>query len=98
MTVPTDARTLRRELRQYLGTWLVLLALLALSVAGHLWPLGSLKPLANFGIATAKTTLVLAVFMQLRHAGTLTRLFATTAFVWLGLLAGLTLMDYLTRS
>lgn len=98
MNVPSDALILRRELRQYLGTWLALLALLALSVAGNFWPLGPLKPLVNFGIATAKAALVLAIFMQLRHTGTLTRLFASATFVWLGMLGGLALMDYLTRN
>ena len=97
MTVPTHALTLRRQLRQYLGIWLALLALLTLSVSGNFWPLGALKPLVNFGIAAAKAALVLAVFMQLRHAGTLTRLFAAASFVWLGMLGGLALMDNLTR-
>jgi hypothetical protein len=41
--------------------------------------------------------LVILFFMHVRHSSRLTWVFAAAAFLWLSLLLGLTMTDYLTR-
>jgi cytochrome c oxidase subunit IV len=88
---------MREELRRYTLTWLALLALLAATVASTALALGPFKPVANLGLAALKAALVLTVFMELRHAGVLTRVFALAGAALLAVLIGLSLADLLTR-
>jgi len=49
------------------------------------------------GVSVAKTLLVMAVFMHESEARRLTRIAAALGFVWLAILIGLALTDFLTR-
>jgi cytochrome c oxidase subunit 4 len=71
--------------------------LLLLTVASSLIGFGSWQPLINFAIASAKAGLVMMFFMHLQQHAGLTRVFALGGLLWLGVLLGLTLSDYLTR-
>lgn len=85
------------SLRRYLLTWVALLALLALTLGVAYVPLGAVNVALNIGIAGAKALLVMAVFMHLSGAGAVNRLAAAAGFLWLLILLGPTLGDYLTR-
>jgi cytochrome c oxidase subunit IV len=49
-------------------------------------------------IAAIKAAIVAAVFMELRHRGPRTFIFAGAGLFWLGILLWLGLMDFLTRT
>ncbi|OJU25833.1 MAG: hypothetical protein BGN91_09790 [Nitrobacter sp. 62-13] len=81
-----------------LGAWLALLALLALTVTLSFVPLGNLNSGIALTIAATKAAIVAAVFMELRHRGTRTYIFAGAGLFWLGILLWLGMMDFLTRT
>jgi len=73
--------------------YLLLLALLALTVASSFVPLGFGNTAINLAIAAAKAAIILVVFMKLSTNGPLVRLaMAATAF-WLIILFGLSWID-----
>jgi cytochrome c oxidase subunit 4 len=59
--------------------------------------LGIFNPILNLGIAVAKAGLVAWFFMHLRAARGIVRLFAGAALLWLVIMFGLGLNDWLTR-
>jgi cytochrome c oxidase subunit 4 len=77
--------------------WLALMGLLVATLLVHFVPLGSLAIIAALGFAGAKTWLVMRHYMHLKYRPLLVALFAGAAFVWLAILFGLSLTDYLTR-
>ncbi|HEX8161172.1 MAG TPA: cytochrome C oxidase subunit IV family protein [Pyrinomonadaceae bacterium] len=48
-------------------------------------------------IAVAKATLVVLYFMHVRHSPRLTWIVIASGFLWLAIMIGLTMSDYLTR-
>jgi len=78
--------------------WLALLALLALTVSLAYVPLHAFNAVAALTIGTVKAAIVAAVFMELRHRGAYTFIFAGAGLFWLGLLLWLGMMDFLTRT
>lgn len=86
-----------KEVRTILLVWAALLALLALTVAASFAPLGRALPFVSYGIAVAKTALVVWVFMELRVRGGLQRIALGVGFVWLAILLLLLFADTLTR-
>lgn len=80
------------------GAWLALLALLALTVTLAYLPLGAGNAIVALTIGTIKAGLVAAIFMELRHRGGLTLVFAGAGLFWLGILLWLGSMDFLTRT
>lgn len=78
--------------------WFFLLGLLALSVGSAYLDLGAGNTIVNFAISTLKALLVAWFYMHLRSSALLVRTTAVVALVWLALLIGLSLGDYLTRS
>lgn len=91
---PTEHIT---PMRRYLWVLTALLLLLALSAGTALLRLGVFNGLINMGVSVAKTLLVMAIFMHETEARKLTRLASALGFVWLSILIGLALLDYLTR-
>ncbi len=81
--------------RTHVVAWLALLALLALTLGSAYVPLHGFNTAINLGIACAKASIVAIFFMRLRSAGTLVRLAAAIGAVWLALLIGLGLTDFL---
>jgi cytochrome c oxidase subunit 4 len=88
---------MNREVRQYLFVWAALLALLALTVASSFVRLGGGNAVINLFVAGAKALLVATFFMHLRDRPALVRLAAGVGVVWLMILVGLSLSDFLTR-
>jgi len=82
---------------RYLWVLAALLALLTLSAASALIRLGMLNTIVNMGVSVAKTLLVMAIFMHETKARRLTRMASALGFIWLALLVGLALTDFLTR-
>jgi len=80
-----------------LVVFLLLLALLALTVGIAHLELGRLAYAAAMLIAVAKAVLIVLYFMHVRYSTPLTRLAAFGGFFWLLILLGLSLADYSTR-
>lgn len=75
-------------------TWLALLGLLALTLASAYLKLGTLNLVLNLSIAGAKAALVAVVFMHLRQSHPVIRVIAAAGALWLLLLLGLGLSDF----
>ncbi|HEY3730795.1 MAG TPA: cytochrome C oxidase subunit IV family protein [Steroidobacteraceae bacterium] len=83
---------------RFLWVLAALLALLAISAGSALLKLGAWNPIINLAVSVTKTLLVMAVFMHETEARQLTRLVSALGFIWLSMLIGLALADFLTRS
>ncbi len=81
----------------YLRTYLLLLVLLAVTVAVAFVHLGPLNIIVALAIASAKAWFVAMNFMHLRESHRLTWLVAIGAFLWLAILISGLLMDDVTR-
>ncbi len=84
--------------RHYLWVLVALLTLLALTAGSALFKLGPFNTVINMGISVLKTLLVMTIFMHETEARKLTRLTSALGFVWLSILIGLALADFLTRA
>jgi cytochrome c oxidase subunit 4 len=87
-----------RPSRALLGAWLALLLLLTMTVALSYVPLGSFNGVIALLIASTKTAIVAAIFMELRHRDARTYIFAGAGLFWLGILLWLGMMDFMTRT
>jgi cytochrome c oxidase subunit 4 len=83
--------------RIILAAWATLLALLALTIAASFAPLGRVLPFVSYGIAIAKTAIVVWIFMELRVREGLQRIALAAGFAWLAVLFILLFADPLTR-
>ncbi len=82
----------------YLLVLAALLMLLLASALSALVPLGYWNTIINLGISCIKTLLVMLFFMHETEARRLTRTTSALGFVWLTILIGLTLADFLSRA
>jgi cytochrome c oxidase subunit 4 len=76
---------------------LALMGLLAATYGVSFLHLCIFNPILNFSIAVAKAGLVVWFFMHLRAATGLVRLFAGAALLWLLIMFGLGLSDWIAR-
>ena len=81
----------------YLGVFAVLLAMTGLTVFAAFQHLGIWNTPVALGIAFFKALLVALIFMHLRYSPRLTVLVVASSLVWLAILIGITVSDYLTR-
>jgi cytochrome c oxidase subunit 4 len=77
--------------------FVVLLVLLFATVGAAYLPLGPLHFPAAMAIAAAKAVIIAVFFMHLRHSHRLTTVIFAASFLWLAIMIGLTLADYLSR-
>jgi cytochrome c oxidase subunit IV len=84
--------------RVYLAIFVTLLALTALTITVAFVDLGVMNTVIMLVIAFTKATLVVLYFMHVRWSSRLTRIIVSGAFIWLGLLVGITLIDALSRA
>lgn len=77
--------------------WLLLLALLAISITATMQLSGAVAYTINLVCAIGMAAVMMAIFMGLRAAGNLIRLFALGGLLWLAFLLLLTLADFLFR-
>ena len=73
--------------------WLALLVLLGLTFGAAHIPLGGFNVVIGLAIAGIKVTLVIVIFMGLRHSPSLIRIAAAAGVFWLTILFVLTLTD-----
>ncbi len=83
--------------RTYVLVWLVLLALLALTVVTAYLPLGWGNTALNLTITVTQTALVMFFSMHLRAAHPLMKVIALIGFFGIAILIVLSLFDVLTR-
>src|SRR6478735_9357153 len=69
----------------------------ALTVGAAEVDLGPLNNVVMLAIASTKALLVILFFMHVRWSSRLTWVVAASGFVWLLILFGITMTDYLTR-
>jgi cytochrome c oxidase subunit 4 len=81
----------------YYAVFAALMVGTALTVLVAFYDLGPLNNVLMLGIAMTKATLVILYFMHVRWATRLTWVVAASGFVWLLILFGITMTDYLTR-
>jgi cytochrome c oxidase subunit 4 len=85
------------SVRTYVTIYLILMALLVLTVGLAFAPLGGFEAVPAYLIAAAKAILVVLFFMEVRVQSRLTWLIACIGFVWLGVMIVLSMNDYVTR-
>lgn len=86
------------SLRAYVGVFIALLALTAVTTAVAFVDLGATWNSAlAVAIAVVKALLVILFFMHVLHSRPLTWIFVGAGFFWLAILFILTLSDYVTR-
>ena len=83
--------------RKFIGVWLALLALTALTVVITRAELGGYKVLGALTIASVKAGLVIAFFMHMKYEGKLLRWLLFLALVTLAVFIGFTFFDVLYR-
>lgn len=81
----------------YYGVFGALIVGTALTVLVAFLDLGVLNNIVMLLIASVKALLVILFFMHVRWSTRLTWVVAASGFVWLIILFGLTMTDYLTR-
>lgn len=81
----------------YVLIFLALMLLTTVTVAIAFLHLGPFNDVVALTIAVSKATLVVLYFMHVRHSSRMTKISVLAGFLWLALLIGLTLSDYLTR-
>jgi cytochrome c oxidase subunit 4 len=83
--------------RVYLAVFVSLLVLTGTTVGVAFVDLGVFNNLVAMGIAVLKATLVVLFFMGVRYSTRLTPLVILSGILMLGVMIGLTLLDYATR-
>jgi cytochrome c oxidase subunit 4 len=82
----------------YYLVFAALIALTALTVGVSLIPLApALHLVIGLTIASAKAGLVILIFMHVYYSSRLTWVVALGSLLWLGILIGYTITDYLSR-
>jgi cytochrome c oxidase subunit 4 len=84
--------------RTYLLVYLVLMALLVLTVGSAFLDLGRFNTPLNLGIAATKALIVGFFFMHLRTSSGLIKIIATAGIFLLGILFTLGMSDYVSRA
>lgn len=83
--------------RVYVGVFLALIALTALTVTVSKFELGEFNFIAAMTIAVTKGLLVVLFFMHVKGSSAMTKLFAGAGFFWMAILIIGTLHDYFSR-
>ncbi len=81
----------------YYAVFAALIVGTGLTVAVAFVDLGALNNVLMLGIACTKALLVILFFMHVRWGTRLTWVVVASGFVWLLILFGITMTDYLTR-
>src|SRR5438552_3671697 len=81
----------------YYGVFLALIVGTALTVGVAFVDLGAMNNVLMLGIAMTKALLVILFFMHVRWSSRLTWVVVASGFLWLLILFGITMTDYLTR-
>jgi cytochrome c oxidase subunit 4 len=85
------------SVRLYVGVFAALMVLTASTVLVAYFDLGLLNTPVALAVAVTKAALVVLFFMGVRHNTPLTKVVVISGFLWLFILFGLTMADYMTR-
>jgi cytochrome c oxidase subunit 4 len=85
------------SVKTYLLVFAALMVLTAVTVAVAFLDLGVFNDVVALSIAVVKAVLVVLFFMHVLHSSRMTKLSIVAGFLWLAILIGLTLSDYLSR-
>ncbi len=85
------------SLKPYILVFLALMVLTAATVLVAKFDLGAANDVAALMIAATKATLVVLFFMHVKYGTRMTKLTVLGSLLWLGLLIGVTTMDYASR-
>ncbi len=85
------------SLKVYVGIFLTLMVLTAITVFVAYINLGQLNKVVALGIASFKATLVVLYFMHVKYASRLTKLIVVSGLFFLAILLSLTMSDYSSR-
>jgi cytochrome c oxidase subunit 4 len=83
--------------RSYVLVFLALIVGTGLTYAAALVDFGFFNNVVMLAIALAKAALVILIFMGVRWSSRLTWVVAASGFVWLLILFGITMSDYMSR-
>ena len=83
--------------KTYFAVFAALMVFTAITVAAAFVDLGALNNVVMLGIAIAKATLVVLFFLHVKYGTRMIHIVAAGGFLWLLLLFGLTMQDYLSR-
>jgi cytochrome c oxidase subunit 4 len=84
-------------IKVYVGIFLTLMALTAITVFVAYINLGPWNKAVALGIASFKATLVVLYFMHVKYASRMTKLIVISGLFFLGILLTLTMTDYASR-
>jgi cytochrome c oxidase subunit IV len=84
-------------LRVYFAIFGALMVLTATTVAVAYVDLGPLNLAVAMGIAILKATLVILYFMHVRYSGHMVKVYVAAGFLFLVIMLGITMSDYMTR-
>src|SRR5438034_8804675 len=84
--------------KTYTLVFLALLALTGVTTAVAYIDLGPFSTVVALAIAVGKMLLVALFFMHLRHSPTLTRIVVVGGLLWLAILIGLSMCDFMSRN
>ena len=85
------------SIRTYLLVFVALLVLTAITVVVAFQDFGAWNDVVALAIAVLKATLVVLFFMHVYQSSRVTKIVVVSGLLWLALLIGLTLSDYLSR-
>jgi cytochrome c oxidase subunit 4 len=85
------------SIKTYLLIFAALMVLTALTVGVAFVHLGVFNDVVALTIAAVKAVLVILFFMHVVHSSRMTKLSIVAGLLWLAILIGLTLSDYLSR-
>ena len=83
--------------KSYIWVFIALIVGTGLTYAAALVDFGFFNNVVMLAIAIVKASLVILIFMGVRWSSRLTWVVAASGFVWLFILFGLTMSDYLSR-
>jgi len=83
--------------RVYLAVFASLIVLTGTTVAAAFVDMGPFNNVVMLGIAILKASLVVAFFMHVKYSTRLIPVVAVGGFLWLLILFGITMSDYLAR-
>ncbi len=84
-------------IRTYVLIFAALFVLLILTVLVSLIDVGIFNIVLAMTIAVAKAVLIILYFMHVRYSSRLTWIFVAAGFVWLAILIGITVSDYIAH-
>ncbi len=81
----------------YFGVFFALCVLTVVTAWVAFYDFGPFNDLVALGIAFTKASLVVLFFMHVKYSGRLVKLIVIASLVWLGIMFGLTIIDYVSR-